>query len=110
MERHKRTEHIIIGGHIDIKDAELNQPIYPRTGFENDESYKEEVEDHWNNIRAYKKEDSFDMEVNKILNPDFTYIDLRHTIKDIAHELNHTFKINIGFGFILRQIVTGTDY
>ena len=103
LECHKRTEHV--GGGID--DVDLNQPIYPRTGYEDDEKYKEEIDAHWEKIRDYKKEGEFDIELNKTLNPDCTYEDLNNLIKDIALELKHAFKINIGFGFVLRKVVTG---
>ena len=76
LERHKRTEHV--GGHI--VDGDLNQPIYTRTGHEDDENYKEEIQAHWNEIRDYKKEVEFDIELNKTLNPDFTYEDLSNAI------------------------------
>ena len=49
MERHKRTEHI--GGNVRTDDIGLNQPILPRSGFEEDDGYKIEVQNHWDKIR-----------------------------------------------------------
>ena len=61
LECHKRTEHI--GGNITEDDVDLNQPIYMRTGYEDDENYKDEIRAHWDEIRDFKKEGEFDIEL-----------------------------------------------
>ena len=107
LERHKRTKHV--GGEIrtdnDFETA-LDQPICPRTGFEEKEGYKEEVKDHWSEIRDMRKESRYYMDINKELSPDFTYKDLKKLLKEICIKLGHASKVNIGFGFMLRDNVT----
>ena len=49
LERHKRTVHVGQGVSTDV-DEQLDQPIYPETLFEEDEGYKEEIANHWNEI------------------------------------------------------------
>ena len=106
LERHKRTEHV--GGEIRtvVNDTELDEPICPRTGFEEDEGYKEKIEDHWNEIRDHKERKNRYININKELSPDFTYRDLKHVLDEIFAEQTNAFKINIGFGFMLRDVVT----
>ena len=108
LARHKRTKHV--GGEIrvdvDVETA-LDRPICPRTGFEEDEGYKEKVKEHWSEIRDKRKESSYLMDINKELSPDFTYRDLEKLLKGICKKLGHAVKVNIGFGFMLRDGVTG---
>ena len=105
MERHRRTSHIGMVSGGNIENDNLNQIIYPRTGFEEEEGYKEQVKTHWNKIRDSKEERTFYTEVNRTLTPDFTYNDLLDIIKDLCDE--DVLKINLGFGFMLRNTVTG---
>ena len=104
MERHKRTEHI--GGNVRTDDIGLNQPILPQSGFEEDDGYKIEVQNHWDKIRDAVKTGECFMEINKTVNSDFTYSDLEDILKDTCFNLKHSFKVNIGFGFMLRHNVT----
>ena len=85
-----------------VANDNLNQKIYPKTGFEEEEEgYIEQIKAHWNMIRDSKKEMEFYTEVNKTLTPDFTYNDLKDIIKDLY--LDDVFKVNLGFGFMLRN-------
>ena len=108
LARHTRTKHV--GGEIrtdDDVETALDRPICPRTGFEEDEGYKEKVKEHWSEIRDKRKESSYLMDLNKELSPDFTYRDLEKLLKGICKKLGHAVKVNIGFGFMLRDGVTG---
>ena len=107
LNRHKRTIHV--GGEIrtdDVFEKMLDQPISPRTGFEEDEGYKAEIDDHWSEIRDAREEWSNSTDINKELSPDFMYNDLEDILTDICKKLGHTIKVNISFGFMLCHVVT----
>ena len=108
LERHKRSIHF--GGEIRMEDDvenQLDKLIAPKTGFEEDTGYKAAIDSHWSAIRDSRKERSFYMEINKKLSADFTYKALRDIITEICQKLGHASKINIGFGFMLRDVITG---
>ena len=108
LERHKRTKHAGHGITTETLDhSELDRPICPRTGLEEDGEYKEEIENHWDTIRDNKKElKSCYININKVLTPDFTYRDLKNILDEIFAKQTNAFKINLGFGFMLRNVAT----
>ena len=103
LECHKRTEH---AGHGISTKVELDQPIYPQTGFEEEDKYKEEIKNHWVEIRDKRTQSRYYININKELTPDFTYWDLQNLLDEIYAKQSNAFKINLGFGFKLRHVVT----
>ena len=87
MERHKRTSHFGMRSGGNIANDDLNQKIYPKTGFEEEEGYIEQIKAHWNMIRDSKKEMEFYTELNTTLTPDLTYNDLTYTKKDFVSKI-----------------------
>ena len=107
LQRHKRTAHIGYGIPAKANDPQLDQPICPRTGLEDDEGYKEEARKHSIQIRDSQSESKYLMDIKKELTPDFTYRDLQTFIRRLSTKTNgRAFKINLGFGFMLRHVVT----
>ena len=106
LEHHKRTEHAGQGITTKMDDTELDRPICPRTGFEEEEGYKEEIKNNWGVIRDSRSEMKYYMNINKELTPDFTYRDLKKMLDEIYAEKTTAFKINMGFGFMLDHVVT----
>ena len=106
LERHKRTVHTGQGISAKLDDSDLDQPICPRTGLEGAEGYKEEIDKHWGEIRDKQTESKYYTDINKELTPDFTYRDLQKLLVENTTKQMKAFKINIGFGFMLRHITT----
>ena len=106
MERHKRTEHTGQGISAKPDDSKLSQSICPRTGLEDSEGYKDEINNHWSEIRGRQSGSKYYTEINKELTPGFTYKDLKDMLDEIYAKQTHVFKINLGFGFMLQHVVT----
>ena len=106
MERHKRTEHTGQGISAKPDDSKLSQSICPRTGLEDSEGYKDEINNHWSEIRGSQSGSKYYTEINKELTPGFTYKDLKDMLDEIYAKQTHVFKINLGFGFMLQHVVT----
>ena len=107
LECHRRTLHVGQGVSRESEDSDLDQPICPETSFESEEEYKEEVEKHWNVIRDNRMEGKWVVAINKEIPPDFTFRDLKKMLLEIAAKHGSVFKLNIGFGFMLRKVITG---
>ena len=105
-ERHNRTEHIGWGITTKIDNSKFDQPIYPRTGYENNEGYLEEMEKHHNKICDSRSEGKFHVLINKKLTSDFTYNDLQKLLDDIYVSQRTAFKVNLGFGFMLYHTIS----
>ena len=106
--------HIIIehrGGQLqsDIDEeyeSILKQVINPPTGFEDDDKYKEIVEENRNHIKDKTEVGKFHLTVNKDIRPGFTYDELAQIIVDALQKRGKACKFNIGFGIILQNNVT----
>ena len=88
-----------------VIDYEMS--INPKSGYEDDpefqnllEEKKSEIEDSETLLNNYKI-------INKEIDPDFMYGDLDTLLTDIYSREKSSFKINLGFGFALHNIVTG---
>ena len=95
---HKRTDHV---GQGVSTASDLNQPIYPQSGFEGEEGYKKQLEKNWNEIRDKQTTFVYGTDINKELTPEFTYRDLQKLLLEIATKCKTAFKVNIAFGFML---------
>ena len=102
LERHKRTVHI---GQGILEEVDLDLPICPQTGYEDTEGYREEMYEHMNKIRDSRDESDVHLFFNKQITPDFTYAELKDLLYEIMKNRGTTFKVNLGFGFILYHLV-----
>ena len=84
----------------------LKQVINPPTGFEDDDKYKEIVEENRNHIKDKTEDGKFHLTVNKEILPGFTYDELAQIIVDALQKRGKACKFNIGFGIILQNNVT----
>ena len=105
LERHKRTSHIGQGIDKTLEEVDLDIPICPRTGYEDTEGYREEMYAHMSKIRDSRDESDVHLFFNKQITPDFTYAELKDLLYEIMKNRGTTFKVNLGFGFILYHLV-----
>ena len=91
-------------------DINLDQPIQPETGFENEEGYKAVLKTKENEIKDKEVIGSNHMVVNKEIDPSFTYSDLEKIITDIYAAQSTAFKLNLSFAFIYMTLsIMSTD-
>ena len=103
--RHKIVEHL--GGSVD-EDEEyesiLKQKIFTiNTGLNNDKDYNEIIEINKTSIEDMTLDRKVYMTVNKELNDDFTYKDLKDLIVQAVEKHKTVMKFNIGFGVMLHN-------
>ena len=115
FERHQRTDHPVQKGRgapvddtawrealqqplLIINEAHLATPEYEALK----QAHAREIGDRVEGIEgAYQK-------VNKEIGPEFTYNDLQELLlSQLEQQDGHSFKINIGFGFVMYHIHTG---
>ena len=88
------------------KNIDLNSSITPRTGFENDIGFKnvfqENISKICGKISNFKRYQVYNIEIDS----SFTYKRLHDILVQIYSSQKQTFKINLGFGFILKNVVT----
>ena len=128
LERHQKKSTPIVCDHCDVtfcntNDYEKHQrsiptplshdpgysldtPVCPKTGYEDTEGYKEQIEEHCDEIRdKVQRRDGLYMKINKALTPEFTYRDLRKILYDIYANEKSVYKTNMGFGFMLYHTI-----
>ena len=87
----------------------LDTPVCPKTGYEDTDGYKEQLDTHWNVIRdMIQQRDGLYMKMNKELTPEFTYKDLQKILFDIYESAKSAYKTNMGFGFMLYHTTDDT--
>ena len=106
--KHKIIEHL--GGAIDEDeeyDKIFKQKIFTvNTGLNNDKDYKEIIEINKTCIEDKTVDRKVYMTVNKQINSEFTYKDLKDLIWQALNKHKTVMKFNIGFGVLLQNIVT----
>ena len=88
------------------KTVDLKQQIHPATPYESLDGFQELVAEKDNDIRTRTTTSEFKDTYNLKIDSNYTYQDLRDKILEICKN-QHNFKMNLAFGFILYQIVTG---
>ena len=83
----------------------LDTPVCPKTGYEDMDGYKEQLDNNYNLIRDNVVQRTVYMRMNKELTPEFTYRDLRNMLYDIFGNEKFVYKTNMGFGFMLYHVV-----
>ena len=102
FQKHLRTTNT-----TDDTIADLNRPIYPPSGYENEEWYSNLIDSKSNEIDDHTEKKTHYEIINKKIDASFTYKDLNDLLVDIFLKHKNAFKINIGFGFILYNPHTG---
>ena len=103
LEQHKRTIHSTLRHDPEYS---LDTPICPKTGYEGETGYRSEVFRHRNMIRNYMDKRARYTIINKEIEPEFTYRELRAWISDEIG--TRACKVNLGFGFILHHGIEDT--
>lgn len=86
--------------------TDLDQKVYPFTGYECYEEYQNILFDQKKKqIEDYEKVTQNYTLINRRIDSRYTYKDLEKQLLDIYCSQNNAFKINIGFGFILYNTV-----
>ena len=88
------------------KTIDLKQQIHPATPYESLDGFQELVAEKDNDIRTRTTTSEFKDTYNLKIDSNYTYQDLRDKILEI-YKSQQNFKMNLAFGFILYQIVTG---
>ena len=108
LERHRRTVHVAGGGIPIMEEHTQNEAICPDSGHSQTSEYQEVLDEHYNKIHSSTENSDTKKTINKQLTPTFTYNDLKKLLTEIRNEENTAFKINIGFGSVLYDIVNKT--
>ena len=93
----------------DITDdsvRDLDQRIYPETGYENEDGYQEIIESKHNEIRDRTKENKHYKVVNMHIDPSFTYREINDFLLDLYSKHKNSFKVNLGFGYVLYHTIS----
>jgi DNA-directed RNA polymerase subunit RPC12/RpoP len=102
FQKHLRS----IRNETDDSIPDLDQQIYPPTGHEDDEGYIDIIEQKGNEINDRRKKTALYEEINKQIDPSYTYRDINDLLLDLYSKRKNAFKINIGFGFVLYNHLT----
>ena len=87
------------------KIPDLNQQILERTGYENKKGFKDTVKQHINEIKDSHKTTKLYEVINKQITSSYTYKDLYDLLLDIYSKHKSPYKINLGMGYILYNII-----
>lgn len=101
LEKHIRAEHIVAN---DEPDNKVNEPICPETGHESMEGYLNEKQNKMHLIRSSARKSPWYAVVNRELNPNFTYNNLRELLKEVTMDIVTAYKINLSFGTMLYHV------
>ena len=85
---------------------DLNQRIYPETGYENEDGYQEVIENKFNEIRDRTKNTKHYKIINRQIDPSFTYSEIDKSLLDFYADHKNGFKINLGLGYILYHTIS----
>ena len=96
-QQHLRT----ISRSVDENVVDLNQRIYPPSGYEDEDGYQhlverkqKEIDDRFKKTRNYRI-------INKAIDSSYTYRELNELLLDIYSTHRNSYKLNLGFGFVL---------
>ena len=85
--------------------ANLNEPLVGYTSYQDRPEYEEVLARHRSVIRSQEFQGGLWKRVNRQIRPEFSYGDLKALLNGIMNRAVSAFKINIGFGVILYNIV-----
>ena len=91
---------------IDHTIRDLNQQIYPETGYEGDDGYQEVIENKISEIQKREKNHKCYKVINKQIDPNFTYNDINTFLLDFYSNHTNGFKIDLGLGYIFYHTIS----
>ena len=92
----------------DNSTPDLDQRVYPETGYEDEEKYLELIDKKINEIQDYTKKKKYYQEINKQIEPSFTYREINDFLLDYFTKHKNAFKLNFAFGFIMYHTISET--
>ena len=101
LHQHILTQHT--GNSINTNT--LDNVIYPQTGYEHTNEYKNKLTEHMTVIRTKTTNGRDWKTINLQITPDFTYRDLKTLLNKVRRDEHGVFKINVGFGSMLYDTV-----
>ena len=87
------------------KIPDLNQQILEPTGYENKKGFKDTIKQHINEIIDSHKTTKLYEVLNKQITSSYTYKDLHELLLDIYTKHKCPYKINLGMGYVLYNII-----
>ena len=90
---------------VSSQPANLNEPIIGYTPYQDRPEYEEVLAQHRSVIRSQEVQGGLWKRINRQIPPDFSYGDLKILLNGIMTRAVSAFKINIGFGVVLYNIV-----
>ena len=91
-----------------MKVHDLNQIVYPRTGYENYPGFQKLLKEKASDINNKETSSLYKKVINKKIDYTFTYNELYKELIEIYEYQTNAFKVNLGFGFILFNINSNT--
>ena len=101
-QKHQRS----IRKNTDNSIPDLDQRIYPETGYEDEEKYLEVIDNKFNEIQDLWKKYKHYQIINKQIDPSFTYREINDFLVDFYTNHANSFKINLGLGYVLYHTIT----
>ena len=105
LERHRRTDH---EGQGLVFEHEQNESICPDSGHSQTQAYQDFVAANYNKIGSFVNNSTNRKVVNREIPANYTYTNLKDLLNEIRNQETTAFKINLGFGSILYDIVNKT--
>ncbi len=102
FQRHRRG----IRRDTDNTIPDLDQAIYPPTGYEDKIGYLTTLQKKNNEIQSRSKTTTYYKIINKAIDTDYTYRDLNDHLLGIYAQQRSAFKVNLGIGYILHDTET----
>ena len=96
------------GGGIPAQPADLEDPIVGRTPYQDLAEYQEVLDDHRDVIRSDETDRPLWKKINREIDPEFTYGNLKSLLDEVMSQEVSVFKINLGFGVILYNTIQQT--
>ena len=104
FQRHQRTIQKVMINSI----PDLDQRIYPISGYEEEDGYQRVLTKKKNEIQDHRDKHLHYEIINKQIDSCYTYWDLYTLLLDVYLSRKNTFKVNFGFGFVLYHTITNT--
>ena len=101
FQKHLRSIYNSVGGGA----IDYDTPVNEHSGYEQDEDYQTILRQKIDKIRNYEKIRGQYKLINRQIDSSFTYRDLQKLLSFIYDRQGNAFKLNIGFGFILYNVV-----
>ena len=105
LERHIRTAHT---GQGLVFDHDQDEAICPDSGHRETQEYLDFIRKHYNKIGSKVTDFPYRKIINKEIPASFSYKDLKKLLEQVRNQETGTFKINLGFGCVLYDVINKT--